>query len=561
MVVCLAGLCSSALAQQAAPPSPGQILRDVERSLPSRPMSAPEGGNIEIPEAPAATAESVNHQLLVRGYHVAGNTVFDEKTLVGLISDRTGSLSLADLQATAEELTRYYRAHGYLVARAYLPQQQIKDGIVTLAVLEGRYDKTDTHSRARVSDERVRHTVGSATCPSGNQCQGALINRDSLERGLLVLNDTPGVHAAARLSPGAETGTSSLDLDVSPQPLLSGSVLLDSNGDYYTGSLRGGANLWVNSPAGIGDQLSLQGVGSVIHGHLGYGALGYSVPLGYSGLRLGVRGWDMYYKLGNTYSVLGAHGIAYGADATLTYPFIRSQSANLYGTLSYGERRFHDYADTVGLSDRRRISGRVEAGLNGDFQDELFAAPGYSSYSVTYAEGRVGLDSTLSLVDALTAHTAGHYDKVTVALSRLQSIFSRSALYVRMLGQSASKNLDSYEKFALGGADAVRAYPAGDTLTDKAILYTVEWRQRLGQVLNGSVDGIVFYDHATGHLNATPWQLGSNSVTLHGPGGGFNWALSQQVMLRSYVAFRGHRQWTAAPDHGVQYGLVLLATF
>jgi hemolysin activation/secretion protein len=349
---------------------------------------------------------------------------------------------------------------------------------------------------------------------------------------------------------------------VSRIPLIYGSAALDNNGDYYTGSLRASANLWVNSPAGIGDQLSLQGVGAIVHGHLGYGALGYSVPLNYSGLRFGVRAWDMYYKLGDTYSVLGAHGIAYGGDATLSYPIIRSQSANLYGALSYGERRFHDYADVVGLSDTRRISGRVEAALNGDFQDGLFGLPAFNTYSVMYAEGRVGLDPTLSFADALTAHTAGRYHKVTLTFSRLQAVFSGSALYVRLLGQSSSKNLDSYEKLALGGGDAVRAYPAGDSLTDKGILYTVEWRQRLvQQLLNGPLEGIVFYDHASGHTNANPWQAGPNSVTLHGVGGGLNWTLSQVLTLRSYVAFRGDRTWTAAPDHHVQYGLLLSATF
>jgi hypothetical protein len=44
---------------QAAPPSPGQILRDIERSVPTRPMTTPEGASIEIPDATAATADSM----------------------------------------------------------------------------------------------------------------------------------------------------------------------------------------------------------------------------------------------------------------------------------------------------------------------------------------------------------------------------------------------------------------------------------------------------------------------------------------------------------------------
>jgi hemolysin activation/secretion protein len=77
------------------------------------------------------------------------------------------------------------------------------------------------------------------------------------------------------------------------------------------------------------------------------------LPLGYDGLRIGVRGWRMYYKLGDVYNELDAHGTVHGGDATLSYPFIRSQSANLYGSIEYGERRFHDEADALGLSKRR----------------------------------------------------------------------------------------------------------------------------------------------------------------------------------------------------------------
>jgi hemolysin activation/secretion protein len=554
-------IASGAAWGQAAPPSPGQILRDIERSVPSRPMTTPEGASIEIPDAPAATADSMKDTLTVSGYRIAGNTAFDEQTLLGIIAGRTGRLLLTDLDAVAGELTRFYREQGYLVARAYVPQQQIKDGIVTLAVLEGRYGQINTSGLARVSAERARRTVASAICPSARECQGAIIDRHALERGLLVLNDTPGARAAGRLSPGNQTGTSTLDLDLGTDRLFSGSAMLDNAGSYYTGAMRAAVNLWMNSPLGIGDQLNLQAVGSDVHGNVGYGGIGYSVPLGYDGLRIGVRGWRMYYKLGDVYSELDAHGTVHGGDATLSYPFIRSQSANLYGSIEYGERRFRDAADALALSNRRRISDRVEAALSGDYQDALFEAGALNSYSLAYTKGRVGLDSTLSLFDAISARTAGRYDKVTGMFSRLQSISSSSVLYLKILGQYASQNLDSYEKFSLGGPDTVRAYPSGDSLTDQAILYSVEWRQTLGQILEGPLEAAVFYDRASGHTNAQPWSGEPNHVALDGAGVGLNWGLSRTTTFRSYVAFRGNRPWSAAPDQNAQYGLMLFTAF
>ena len=545
---------------QAAPPPSGQILQGIERSLPNRQPGNQQAPVIEVQKAPAASANTAA-RVTVKAYRISGNTVFAEKTLLRLVESHTGELSLNDLYAVADILTRYYRTRGFLVARAYLPQQEIKDGIITLAILEDHYDQIGTHSSARVSDDRVLRTIGSAVCSDGTECKGALIVADKLERGLLILNDTPGVHASARLSPGGETGTSNLDVNATAEPLLSGMVTLDNEGDYYTGNARAIANVWLNSPLGYGDQLSLQTVESVIHGSLAYGAVGYSVPFGYDGLRLSARGWNLGYHLGGTYSPLGEQGTAYGGDITLSYPFIRSQSANLYGSLDYGDRRFHDSSTAIGLSDRRGISNRVETALNGDLQDDFLGAPAFTNYTLSYAHGTLGLDATLAATDVLTARTAGGYDKEIVTLTRLQSVFDRSALYVKVTGQNASKNLDAYEKFSLGGPDAVRAYPTEDGLVDEAVLYSVEWRQRFDNIVPRTLEAVLFYDHGTGHINTRPWQAGPNSVTLDGVGGGLNIPLSGRVLLKSFIAFRGDRPFTAAPDHPVQYGLQLSTVF
>jgi hemolysin activation/secretion protein len=545
---------------QAAPPPAGQILQNTQQSLPSR---APprEGLSLQVPQAPAATAANVKGRIAVRAYRIVGNTAFDERTLLRSIASRTGSLSLADLYAAADALTRYYRRHGYLVARAYIPAQKIEHGLVTIAVLEGRFDHIATRDHARISDARIERTLASAICPNSDTCRGALIEQGSLERGLLILNDTPGVHAAARLSPGHATGTSDLEVDAEPAPLFAGSASLDNGGDYYTGNIRAITNLWVNDPAGIGDQLTLQGVGSLVHGQLGYGALGYSIPLGYNGLRFGVRGWDLYYALGGRYETLDAHGTAYGGDATLSWPFVRSLTSNVYGSFSYGQRRFHDTDGAVGVSDRRRISNRYEASLTGDAQDELFGAPALTTYSLAGAWGQLGLDQDLTLTDAFTARTAGHYAKVDLQLTRLQSVLVRSSIYLKVLAQDSFKNLDSYEKLALGGPDAVRAYPAGDGLVDKCVLGSAEWRQQLARLATGVLEGVVFYDWAIGRAEASPWQSGPDTITLHGEGAGLNWASAGGAQIRSFVAVRGDRPWTAAPDHRVEFGLSASTVF
>lgn len=553
-------LASTALAQNATP-APGNVLKDLERSLPTQPITSPEGVQIEIPNAPMLRSESVDERIMVRGYRISGNTAFDSPTLQALIAERTGDMSLAELSAVAEELTLYYRSHGYPLARAYLPQQEIEEGIVTIAVLEGRFDRIEVNNTARLSDRRVARTLQSAMCAAGERCEGALIARRPLERGLMLLDDMPGAQAAARLSPGATVGTSTLTVDASADRLVSGSAQLDNAGSYYSGVARALGGLWIDNPFGFGDQITAQAGASAVHGHLYYGALGYGVPLGYAGTRLAMRGSYLQYDLGDRYESLDAHGTVRSADISLVHPVIRSRAANLVGGLAYGERRFHDHIDIVSVSSKRRIQDRGEASFSADWRDELFAAPGLNTLSVIYTTGRLQLDSEIATFDAVSARSAGRYEKWGAAYSRLQSITGRTRLYLRAVVQLASDNLDSYEKFALGGPDSVRAYPPGETLADEAQLYSIELRQRfgVGSTAQG-FEAMLFYDWARGRLNAAPWDPDvPNRSKLSGVGLGISYAFTERMTLSSTLAFRGDREMTAAPNHSYYYSLTLRA--
>ena len=71
---------------------------------------------------------------------MVGHTLYTEEALVatsGFAPDR--KLTLTELRGMAARISDYYHRNGYFVARAYLPEQEIKDGAVTIAVLEGRY--------------------------------------------------------------------------------------------------------------------------------------------------------------------------------------------------------------------------------------------------------------------------------------------------------------------------------------------------------------------------------------------------------------------------------------
>ncbi|WP_318531837.1 POTRA domain-containing protein, partial [Pseudomonas huaxiensis] len=62
------------------------------------------------------------------------------------------TVSLGELQAGANRITRLYRERGYPLARAYIPAQEIDGGVVQIAVMEGRFGEVGLNNTSRVAD-------------------------------------------------------------------------------------------------------------------------------------------------------------------------------------------------------------------------------------------------------------------------------------------------------------------------------------------------------------------------------------------------------------------------
>jgi hemolysin activation/secretion protein len=226
----LAG-CGSAFAQ--APPDAGRIQQEIERSrIPAPAPRAPAAPLVEEPVRPALAAPA-SARFLVKGFRITRATAFPEAELAALLAQFTGrELSLADLQRAADVLTRHYRDRGYFVARAYVPAQEIRDGIVEITVLEGRIDRISVRptSDTRLAEGLVESTLRGALGADG------LIREAELERGLLLLNDLPGVEARATLAPGRSLGVSDVTVELNEGPLVTGNVDFDTYGNKFSGT-------------------------------------------------------------------------------------------------------------------------------------------------------------------------------------------------------------------------------------------------------------------------------------------------------------------------------------
>lgn len=512
-------------------PDAGSVLRQVAPAT-TVPRRGP--GDEALPAAPQLPAPQAGEGATVRvaAIRITGATVFTEAQLQQLLQDGLGrELDLAGLEALADRISRHYRRSGYTVARAYLPAQDVRDGVVRIAVVEGRLGAVTVRGDAP------------ATLPLAALEEGEVVNDAALERALLLAADVPGIVVRSTLQPGASVGTSELVVDVEQGRRVTGNVEADNFGSRSTGRERLGATVFINNPANRGDLVTLRAIGT--GDGLAYGRAAWQVPVNRHGTQVGAALSTMRYELQEEFEPLRAHGTADIASLFATHPFVRSRSANLYGQLAFDTRRLRDRVDAVDLGTDRDLHA-LTLGLSGDRSDGWLGG-GAWLFTLNYTAGDLDIAAPLArAIDDLTAGTAGGYARVNVNLVRQQAVGMRSTVILAYTGQWTGQNLDSSEKLALGGMGAVRAYPQGEWPSDRASLFTAEWRQALAPGWQGTV----FFDAAQGVANAQPWTgTDAGKRTLRGAGVGLAWAGPRGVTARAFYAHRlGDTRATAEPD-------------
>ncbi len=521
--------CGSVLAQ-VLPPNIGTTIREIEQTRPEVPVERSPSLQVDEPARPPLQA-SADTRFPVTGFRVSGATAFPASELTALLRDLEGrELSLAELEQGAGRITRFYRDRGYLVARAYVPAQDVRGGEVEIAVLEGRFGTLDLRNSSRLSDALVRDTLGGVA-------SGAVIRQAPLERELLLLKDLAGVASAATLRPGERAGTSDLVVDIVPTRTFTGTLEADNFGNRYTGSLRLGGSVAAANLAGRGDLLSVRGLVTE-DTDLWYGRAGYQIPVSGNGLRLGGAFARTYYTLGEPFASLDANGNANIYSLFGVYPAIRSGRGNLDAQLSLD---YLDLDDEVGNTQtfNRRWIRSVAMSLSGDSRDDVLGG-GVNAASVGYVNGYLQFrDEPAYLIDQATTKTAGSFDKLVYSALRLQHVADAAELYVAVQGQFAGKNLDPSQKFVLGGPNGVRAYPQGEGVGDDGFLGTAELRYTFPPwTWVTRPQAFVFFDGGTVRINQDAFRAGQNRVSQYGAGIGANLLFVGGFSLRGSIAWR-----------------------
>lgn len=528
LVLCVLSLiCGLTYAQ--TNPDAGSLQKGIEREY--RP-SLPRTYSPERRLAPAAIQPLMEPTLTVKVFHFSGNTLLSVEQLTPVVAGFLGRvLNFTELQQAAVVVAEAYRTAGWIV-RVYLPQQEIRDGIVTLQIVEAVFGgaRFEGARPGRIAPLRLIAGI------EAGQVKGALLNAQAINRALLLADDLPGVAVSGVLTEGRYDNETDLVLKVIDEPLFNGEINADNTGARATGRERLSGNFNLNSPLGMGEQLTAN---LIRNQGTNYGRLAFTLPVGYAGWRVGANASALNYRLiSSEFAALNARGTSSTVGLEASYPLIRSGLKNLYFGLNYDAKRFDNQSG--GVTTTRYQIEAFSASLNGNQVDSR-GGGGVNSASLTLVQGKADLGgSPNQAADTSTTQVAGSFTKLRYAASRKQVLTNVLSLYGTLSGQVASRNLDSAEKFYLGGANGVRAYPGSEGGGTNGQLASFELRARLPQ--NFTLSAFYDWGHVTVNRNndftgASPL----NAHSLQGAGLSVAWFANFGLNLKATWARRiGH---------------------
>lgn len=505
----------------------GALQQNLEKQLPvPSPLALPEPGKERT--TPLAQPKEGETSFMVAGFALEGISILPDAQVQTVLKPYIGvSLTFADLEKACDAITALYRQHGYSVQAVVLPQSIPKaGGTVKLRITEAKLSSVVVNTPngpSRFGAERVEKYIVGAN-PIGES-----LNLNSIERSLIILNETPGVIVSSQLEAGKELGDTQLNVKLEDAPLVQGRVALNNYGSRSTGANQATAVLGLNNLTGIGDQATVNGVASEGSQYI-QGA--YSLPGSTDGLRLGVSGTYLQYKNVSSYaSPNGNNGDAWTTGFSAAYPLVRSQGSNLNASLGYDIKSYLNKFMATNTTNSAYNIRNVVAGLSGNAYDG-FGGGAINDGAVSITFGSLDILSTS--IGGYGLYTPSQFTKFNFSGSRNQSLSDdgQTSLFLAASGQFASVELNSAEQFYLGGPFGVRAYPVAQGGGTQGGLATVELRHKLPEnlVISGFFDAgvvqqyknnMIAYNTFKGESNA------NNTYSLMGAGLGMKWSYNR----------------------------------
>lgn len=534
----------SSMAQVSARPSAGSLLQDIDQERMQSPIKPPvqlkmgtesqsttrseseatskSESESESETTPYSTDRPKTVKVWVKHFVIQSDVLLANIDLDHVTHPYVHKhLTFKQLQQLIREINQAYEKRGWLVS-AYYPKQDVTEGVIQINVIQAQMGNVDVQGQFdRIAQDRIEKTIQAQI---GNQTALSLFD---LEHALSIANELPGVAVSGLLTSGQRSGQTDLVVDVKDEPVLSGRLQVDNQGNQSTGVNEASVQVNLNSPMGWGDQVTLYALSSE---GLNYGSLTWSAPWGYRGRRFGISASTLGYRVIDAEFVSKrgwrSTGTANTVGVNVSQPIERTPDQWSTVTVNLSHQNFANQFGPITLSEYQ--SNVLSMTLNGQLKQ---SGQGLITYHVKPIIGHLQYSHANrgDVNRAKRLGLPGTFKKVRLGLTDFRYVTKRWSTFANLRGQLASKNLDASERFYLGGPMGVRAYPNSEGGGSQGAILSAELRYQL----NPSARLGAFYD--IGYVQILKGQINQrlqNEVTLQGFGLTASWVGPYQSSIQ-----------------------------
>lgn len=453
------------LSPKAIDPSPTQVpnLPDTIPSTQKVPQLKPRTLSVPSNSTPAVEAK-----VRVGRVEILGSKAFSPKELSAVTAPFTNkSLTFNQLLGIRAAITNLYTSRGYTTSGAFLPPQDVTDGVVQVQVIEGQLERIEIRGLSRLRNGYVRSRIARAVQTP--------INISRLESALQLLQLNPLFSkVSAELTAGTSPSRSVLVLNLQESKRFRSALSVNNQESPSVGSTGTNATLAYNNLLGLGDRLST--TTNLTEGVFSFG-VSYEIPITTRDGRISLR-----YDNGRNrvieqpFAPLDIKGKSETYSIGFGQPLTQTPSTEFALGLSADLRRSRTF-----IFDNEPFSfttgpeeGESKVTVLRFTQDWTKRRPN----QVLAARSQFSLG--LGLLGA-TVNNTGTDGRFFSWLGQFQWVNALNeqkdaTLIIRTAAQLTGDSLLPLEQFSIGGLESVRGYRANQRVGDSGIIGSVELR-------------------------------------------------------------------------------------
>lgn len=406
----------------------------------------------------------------VNEFIVRGNTVLSSLDIEKAVYPFEGpGRSINDVNAAVDALTNVYHDKGYQSVVVELPQQQVKNGVIVLQVVEAKVGRLRVEGAKYYSPQNVRDAVPALA-------EGKVPDFTQAQQQLSDLNRSADRQVIPVLKQGAMPQTVDVDLKVDDHNPLHGTLDVNNDNSPGTSSLRTSATVSYSNLWQLGHVVSATYLIAPQHPtDARVYSFSYLAPLPdshWSLLATVLHSDSNVASLGNT-NVLGK-GTTYGFTAIYTLPSTDTYAHSVSVEI---DRKHYDETDTFGtVGSVAQSAPLTYVPITLAYNSQLNLKQSQTSFSASVTAGIRGLGSTWDEFDNKRFNAQPDFVYGKFDVNHTQNLPHDVQANAHVSVQISGSPLVSSEQFAAGGMTSVRGYMQAEDTADSGVIGSVELR-------------------------------------------------------------------------------------